>query len=79
LNISILDDFIKKTPVVMSTEAVTDPVAILDKFRPTIADAGILNKLAPEPEYDPLDKNRDPVIVALPMRLKDPEILAEPV
>ncbi len=63
----------------MSTEAVTDPVAILDKFRPTIADAGILNKLAPEPEYDPLDKNRDPVIVALPMRLKDPEILAEPV
>ena len=42
----------------MSTEAVTDPVAILDKFRPTIADAGILNKLAPEPEYDPLDKNK---------------------
>lgn len=63
----------------MSTEAVTDPVAILDKFRPTIADAGILNKLAPEPEYDPLDKNKDPVIVAFPRRFKEPVMSADPV
>jgi hypothetical protein len=50
LNISILDDFTKNRLVEISTEAVTDPVAMLDKFKPTIADAGILNKLAPEPE-----------------------------
>ena len=63
----------------MFTEALTDPVAILDKFNPTIAEAGILNKLAPDPENEPLIKKIEPVKAAFPSKAKDPLISAEPV
>ena len=75
----MLADCIKKMLESVLTEAVIEPVAILDRFNPTIADAGILNKLAPEPEKDPLSRNNEPVILASPTRLRDPVISAEPV
>lgn len=53
------------------TEAETFPVAILDKFNPEIADAGILVSPAPEPENVKAD--RDPEIST------DPENLAGPI
>jgi hypothetical protein len=37
----------------MSTEAEIDPVDVLDKFNPTIPDAGILASPAPDPSKDP--------------------------
>ena len=40
-------------PVPNPTEADTDPVAIRDKFNPTIADAGIPDRSAPDPENEP--------------------------
>jgi hypothetical protein len=42
-----------KDVVFTSTDAVTDPVATLDKFNPVIPEAGISNKLAPEPDNIP--------------------------
>lgn len=60
------------------TEALTDPVAILDKFNPTIAEAGISNKLAPDPEKVPLIKNIDPVNEEFPTAEKDPDTNNEP-
>ena len=76
---SILADCTVNVLLSRPTDAVTEPVVILDKFNPTIADAGISNRLAPEPENDPLIKNRDPVIDAGPTKLKDPVMSAEPV
>jgi hypothetical protein len=35
------------------TDAVTEPVATLDKLSPVIPEAGMLNKLAPEPDKIP--------------------------
>ena len=40
-------------PASSEIEAVTDPVAILDKFKPIIADADISYKFAPLPLYSP--------------------------
>ena len=58
LIMSILADCTVNVLLSRPTDAVTEPVVILDKFNPMIADAGISNRLAPEPENDPLIKNR---------------------
>ena len=50
LNISTLEDFTKNKLELTFTEAVIEPVAIWNKLNPTIAEAGMLNKLAPDPE-----------------------------
>jgi hypothetical protein len=59
--------------------AETDPLAICDRFKPTIPDAGILKRLAPEPENVPSanempepDTFKLPVIVALPICESEP-------
>jgi hypothetical protein len=44
-------------PLFGDIDADTDPDAIWDKFNPTIPDAGILNKLAPEPLNEPLNES----------------------
>ena len=75
-------------PVPEETEAVTDPVAICDKFNPVIPEAGILNKLAPDPENDPpCNATVEPVIFTLPeniagpmfVNVDEPETVKEPV
>jgi len=42
------------SPFCSDMEADTEPDDIWDKFKPVIPDAGISNKLAPDPENDPV-------------------------
>jgi hypothetical protein len=55
----------------VNTEALIDPIATLDKFKPVIPDAGMSNKLAPDPENKVADE--------VPFTIKLPKILVEPV
>jgi hypothetical protein len=55
----------------VNTEALIAPIATLDKFKPVIPDAGMLNKLAPDPENKVADE--------VPFTIKLPKILVEPV
>ena len=61
---------VKAVPPV-ATDALTTPLAILDKFNPVIPDAGILNKLAPDPENKVADD--------VPKTVRLPNISVEPV
>jgi hypothetical protein len=61
----ILVPVLTTNPVSGEIEADTEPEAIWDRFNPTIPDAGILNRLAPDPENEPeipLVTLREPVI-----------------
>lgn len=75
---------VKLVPPV-DTEAETFPVAILDKFNPEIAEAGILVSPAPEPENVRADKDpeisTDPENLAGPILIKvfEPDTVKDPV
>jgi hypothetical protein len=73
----ILPDFTVKALAPKLTDAETDPVAIWDKFNPTIPEAGMLNNSAPEPENKPADAVK--LVNVDPVTINDPEIMAEPV
>ena len=66
----LLPDVTWKDDVDCPTDAVAEPVAICDKFSPVIPEAGMLYKLAPDPEKDPSVKRTvDPVILTLPVKV----------
>lgn len=50
----VISEFVFTLNLLSAIEAVKDPDAIRDKFSPTIPDAGILNKLAPDPDNIPV-------------------------
>jgi hypothetical protein len=54
-----------RNPEAADMEAVAVVLAICDKFNPVIPDAGILNKLAPEPEKTPIKEPLVPMFVTL--------------
>jgi hypothetical protein len=60
----------------MFTEAETDPVAVCDKFKPTIEEAGKLVNPEPFPWNEPLN-DPDPIPTKDPV--KDPVVLLIPV
>ena len=55
----------------INADALTDPVATLDRFNPVIPDAGMSNKLAPDPENKVADD--------VPKTVRLPNISVEPV
>ena len=67
---SLPDDTVNKIPD-GATDAVTDPVAILDKFKPTIPDAGTLVNPPPSPSNDP---ENEPDAIPTKDPVKDPVV-----
>jgi hypothetical protein len=59
-----------------STEAVIEPVAVLDRFNPTIPDAGTLVNPEPLPLNDPVYDPEEPVLVNILAQLASNEGLA---
>jgi hypothetical protein len=58
----VISEFVFTLNLLSAIEAVKEPDAIRDKFSPVIPEAGILNKLAPEPDNIPVLETANNVV-----------------